>query len=360
MRVALNVYPLKSAHKDRGIGYYTKNLLEQLKKDASIEVVEFTSLSEVKNADLVHYPWFDFFFHTLPIRKKFKTVVTIHDVIPLLFSKDHPVGFKGKYNFILQKLALKNCQHIITDSNISKVDISKYLKQDEKKISAIHLAANANFKKQTDTKLIHIKRKYNLPNRFILYVGDTNWIKNLPFLIEGFNKLSKINIFNDVKLVLINGVFLKNLENIDHPELRDLKKVNELIKDYDLIDKVLRPGDLDLDELISFYNLATVYVQPSLYEGFGFPILEAFACGTPVLSSNRGSLIEVGGNAALYFDPTRMDQFTSLLKDILSDKSLQSKFAKLGLKRSENFSWKKVIYETKEVYLSVINNENFK
>jgi len=357
MKIAIDIFPLKSGHKDRGIGFYTSNLIENLKNDPQIKLQEFTNLSEVKQADIIHYPWFDFFFHTLPLNKRFKTVVTIHDVTPLLFPEHYPVGLKGKYFFLLQKLALKNCKHIITDSNISKDDISKYLNQDENKISVVHLAANENFKMQNDTKLIHIKRKYNLPDRFILYVGDANWVKNLPFLIEGFNKLSKMNHFNDVKLVLINGVFLKNLENIDHPELKDLKKVNELIQSYDLTDKVLRPGELNLDELISFYNLATVYVQPSLYEGFGFPILEAFSCGVPVLSSNRGSLKEIGGNAAVYFDPTRMDQFTSLLMEILSDKSLQNKISKLGIQRAEKFSWDKVIKETKEVYSKMIKNE---
>lgn len=355
MKIAINILPLKTAHKDRGIGFYTSNLLENLKKDPEIDIQEFTGISEVKQADVVHYPWFDFFFHTLPINKKFKTVVTIHDVIPLMFPVQYPVGIKGKYFFLLQKLALKNCKRIITDSNISKIDISKYLKQEGKKISVIHLAANENFKIQTDTKLIHIKRKYHLPERFILYVGDANWVKNLPFLIEGFRELSKINNFSDVALVLINGVFLKNLENIDHPELKDLKRINELIKYNNLEDKVIKPGDLDLDELISFYNLATVYVQPSLYEGFGLPILEAFSCGVPVLSSNRGSLMEVGGDAALYFDPTRMDQFVSLLIDIMNDKSLRNKISKLGIQRAAKFSWDKVIDETKKVYSKVIN-----
>lgn len=357
MNIAINILPLKTGHKDRGIGLYTSNLINNLRKDPEIKIQEFINPSEIKEADIVHYPWFDFFFHTLPLKKKFKTVVTIHDVIPLLFSEHYPKGLKGRYNLFLQKLALKNCKHIITDSNISKIDISKYLNQPEEKISVVHLAANENFKVQSDTKLIHIKRKYNLPDRFILYVGDGNWVKNLSFLIEGFNKLSKLPDFSDVKLVLINGVFLKNLENIYHPELKELKKVNELIKKYDLGNKVLRPGDLDLDELIPFYNLATVYVQPSLYEGFGLPLLEAFACGTPVLSSNRGSLVEVGGQAALYFDPSKMDQFVSLLKDIISDKSLQAKFSKMGLKRAENFSWKKVIDDTKKIYLNVINND---
>ncbi len=131
MKIAINILPLKSKHKDRGIGLYTSNLVENLKKDPEVKIQEFIHLSEVKNADIVHYPWFDFFFQTLKFGKKFKTIITIHDVIPLIFPKQYPVGIRGKFNFFLQKLALKDCKNIITDSKVSKMDISKYLKIDK-------------------------------------------------------------------------------------------------------------------------------------------------------------------------------------------------------------------------------------
>lgn len=350
MKIAISTHPLKSGHKDRGIGFYTANLIENLKKDSNLEIQEFTNISEIKNASLVHYPWFDFFFHTLPIKKRFKTIVTIHDVIPLIFPKQHPVGLRGKFNFALQKIALKNCKNIITDSKVSKADVAKYLRVDKEKISVVYLAVNENFRPQNDTKLLHAKRKYHLPDRFLLYVGDANWVKNLFFLIKGFNDLIKISQFKDVKLVLIGGVFLKEVENIDHPELESLKKVNRFIKGQDLGDYIIRPGELNLEELISFYNLATTYVQPSLYEGFGLPLLEAFSCGTPVVSSNRGSLPEVGGGAAVYFDPSNLSQFKSIISELLENKSLRIKLSKLGFKQASKFSWEAVINETKLVY----------
>ena len=357
MKVAINIFPLKSAHKDRGIGFYTSNLIEHLRKDPQIKLQEFTELSEVKYADIVHYPWFDFFFHTLPVKKRFKTVITIHDVIPLLFPKQYPLGFKGRYNFFLQKWALKNCRQVITDSEVSKLDIKKTLKIGDKGISVVHLAPNKNFRIHSETTLIYTKRKYNLPDRFLLYVGDANWIKNLPFLIESFYKISKLSDFQDVKLILVGGVFLKKVENINHPELASLKKVNQLIKDLDLERNVLKPGDLNLEELVSFYNLATIYIQPSLYEGFGLPIIEAFSCGTPVISSNRGSLPEVGGNAAVYFDPTNLNQFKSIVVEILNNPSLQNKLSKLGQRQAKKFSWDKAAEETKQVYIRVIKND---
>lgn len=354
MKVAINILPLKSVHKERGIGYYTRNLLDALKGDRSIEVQEFLRLEEIKYADIVHYPWFDLFFHTLPIKKPFPTVVTIHDVIPLITPRHYPVGFKGKINFFLQRLALKSCRLIITDSHTSKDDIIKNLKIVPDKIKVIHLAVDQKFKKLNDASLIKIKRKYNLPDKFLLYVGDANWVKNLPFLIKAFKEIIKIRNFEKVKLILLGGVFLKNVEDIKHPELESLKEVNRLIKDFELLDRVVRLGHVNDEELIAFYNLATVYIQPSLYEGFGLPILQAMSCGTPVVSSNRGSLPEVGGNSAVYFNPENRNQFIAIACEILQNESLQVKLSKSGFEQAKKFSWDKVLEETKLVYQEAI------
>lgn len=351
MKIAFNITPLQSAHRQRGIGYYTKNLLEGLKKDQDLEIVEFEDLSQVKDVDAVHFPWFDLFFHTLPLSNPFPTVVTIHDVVPLIFKDQHPVGLRGKVNFILQKIALKKCQRIITDSNVSKIDIARYLRVSESKISVVPLAADESFKPLGDSKLLRIKRKYNLPDRFLLYVGDANFVKNLPFLIECFRKLQ--SQFADAKLVLVGEVFLKNVTNIDHPELLSLKKVFQIIKDFGLEAAVLRPGKLPKEDLVAFYNLATVYVQPSLYEGFGLPVLEALACGTPAVISARGALKEVAGGAPLYFNPENKEEFKSLIAEVLQSKSLQQKLSKLALKQAAKFSWEKVITQTKSVYLEI-------
>lgn len=357
MKIGFNITPLNSGHRLRGIGYYSSNLLEYLKKEKNLEIVEFTNLSDIKNVELVHYPWFDFYFHTLPIKKKFRSVITIHDTIPIIFPSQFPVGVKGKINFILQKLALKNINAIITDSEISKKDIIKCLGIDSHKIFPILLAAEKNFQPISDTKLIQAKMKFKLPDAYLLYVGDANWNKNLHFLIKGFARLIKKKQLMDLKLILVGEVFLKNVDNIDHPELKGLKTVNNLIKQLDLMDKVIRPGKLQKEDLVAFYNLATVYVQPSLYEGFGLPVLEALSCGTPVISSNAGSLPEVGGDAAVYFNPDNLSQFVNVAEEILLSKSIQKKLSYLALKQASKFSWKKTAEQTKEVYHRVISNE---
>lgn len=357
MKIAINTLPLRSAHKFRGIGSYTKNLIEALEKAKDIELTQFSKISEVNNCSAVHYPWFDLFFHTLPLQRKFPTVVTIHDLIPLVFGDFYPTGLKAKFNLFLQKIALRTCQFIITDSNASKKDIIKHLKIQDEKIEVIPLAASGVFQTiKNDTKLLQIKKKYSLPDRFLLYVGDANRVKNIPFLIEAFHALVGEKGLEDIKLVLAGGVFLKNVENIDHPELRGIKDVNRMIKEYHLEEKIIKPGFLEEGELAAFYNLATVYVQPSLYEGFGIPLLEAFACGTPVVSSNRGSLPEVGGEAAIYFDPLNIKQFIFIIKDLLEDTSLRWKLVKLGFEQGKKFSWEKCAENTKLVYVKAAKN----
>lgn len=354
MKIAFNITPLKSAHKERGIGYYTKNLLNGLKQETDLEIIEFTNLADIKkDIDCVHFPWFDFYFHTLPLNTYFPTVVTIHDVIPLIFKDHYPAGLRGKINFFLQKMALKRCKGIITDSLVSKSDIVKYFKIDPEKIAIVPLGADSNFKVLQESRLLLMKRKHNLPDRFLLYVGDANFVKNLPFLVDCFHDLVKLPDFVDLKLVLVGGVFLKNVEEIDHPELLSLKQVFGMIKKYGLESKVLRPGKLDSEELVAFYNLAILYIQPSLYEGFGLPVLQAFACGTPAVISERGALKEVGGDAALYFDPENKVQFNSLVVEALQNKSLRNKLSKLGLKQAAKFSWEKTVKETKLVYAKI-------
>ncbi len=356
MKIAINTLPLKTGHKDRGIGNYTANLIEALKSEGKIEIIEFTNLSQIKDADLVHYPWFDFYYHTLPIKKPFPTVVTIHDVIPLKFKEHFPTGVKARFSLGLQKLALSSVKQILTDSNVSKKDITDLLGIKQDKISVVHLSVGEDFKQLTNTESLFAKRKYQLPDRYLLYVGDANWTKNIPFLIESFNELVKNDEFKDVKLVLIGGVFLKKVENINHRELESLKLVNRLIEQYRLTDQIIRPGNIETKDLVAFYNLATIYIQPSIYEGFGLPIIEAMACGAPVVSSNGGSLVEVGGQAPVYFNPTNSQQVFTLIKEILASKSLQNKLSELGLKRAQQFSPLQFASEMIKIYSQIINS----
>lgn len=354
MKIGFCTRPLYTGHKYRGIGYYTKNLLENLKKSKEIEVTEFSDLNFPDNVDIVHYPWFDFFFRSLPIIKSKPTIVTVHDTIPLIYPAAFPAGLRGKINFLIQKYSLNSAAAIITDSFAAKGDIVKYLNINEQKIKVIHLAPADNFRILSASDKLRIKRKFHLPEQFLLYVGDVNYSKNVPFLIEGFSQIKKKDQFLDLKLVLVGQAFLKEVEGIDHPELRSLKKVNELIKEFHLSNEIIKIGSLETEDLVGFYNLATVYIQPSLYEGFGLPVLEAFKSSCPVICSNLSSLPEITSEAAVMFSPRNLAEFVKLVTDVLLDRSFRDKLSKLGLAQVEKFSWQKTTRETINVYSEIL------
>lgn len=357
MKVAINIYPLESSHKNRGVGNYTRNLINSLEKYTDLEIIRFKDELKLKDIDVFHYPWFDLFFRTLPLRIKNPTVITVHDVIPLVFSRQHPFGIRGRINFYLQLLSLKKCRVVITDSETSKGDIQKFLKISSDKIKVVTPSCSENFRVISGAQSLKIKTKYKLPDRFILYVGDANYTKNLPFLIKGFFNLKKKPELADIRLVLVGGVFLKKLENIEHPELASLKEVSRLIKEYNLKDQIIIPGQIPTEDLVGIYNLATTYVQPSLYEGFGLSVLEALSCAAPVLCSRAGSLPGIAGNAAVYFDPNNLGQFTSSASDVLEDRALQKKLSNLGLKQATKFSGEIFAKEMEQIYCGVIKND---
>lgn len=345
MKIGFDVSPLQSGHNTRGIGSYTRNTLEELKK-TDAEIVEITD-KETSKVDVIFHPYFDFFFRTLKIGKT-PTVVTIHDTMPLIFTKAYPPGIKGKINFLFQKRELKKAKYIITNSETSKKDINKYLGIKMEKIVPIYLAAGKEFKTLPASQAKKLKEKYKLPEKFLLYVGDANYVKNLPFLIKGFKSIKESDGFDDLKLVLVGGVFL--IKDTNHPELRSLQETHELIRMNKLENDVIMPGQVETSDLVSFYNLATLYIQPSLYEGFGIPLLEAMSCGCPVLSSSSASLPEVGGEAVNYFNPSDLNEFTEKTKTILTNKKLRENLINKGRQRVKRFSWQKTAEETLNVF----------
>ena len=257
MRVALDISPTRTGHRVRGIGSYTAKLAQELKKEKwGIKVDFFDNKTTPPPADVIHYPYFDLFFHTLPIKKSAGRVVTIHDVIPLIFPKYFPIGVRGGINLFLQKWALKNADLVICDSKTSQEDIIRKLSIPKEKIKVIYLAPGENFKKdENHSNFKKTSGKFNLPKKFILYVGDVNWNKNLLGLIEAV-KIAKVD------LVMIG----QSLKDETIPETKNLMS---LAKKLNLDKKIHRLGFVTEAELISIYNLASLTVLPSYYEGFG-------------------------------------------------------------------------------------------
>lgn len=351
MKVAIDVLPLQTGHKFRGVGIYTQNLIGSLQL---IEVTNFSVQSILQgkippNVDLVHYPYFDPFFLTLPLRKPKPTIVTIHDVTPLVFPDKFPKGARGWLKFQIQKLSLKGATAVITDSQNSKKDIVNHLGFPKEKIYVVPLAPGEEFKPIADRRsLITIRKKYQLPKHFILYVGDVNWNKNIEGLIRAFKKLQSSKA-PKLQLVLAG----KALEDKSLPETR---LIFQLIKELNLIDQTRILGFVSTKNLVAIYNLAAVYCQPSFYEGFGLPVLEAMACGCPVVAANMASLQEICQKAAVMVDPYDVNDIAAGIKKVLSSSAVYDKLRKRGLKQAEKFSWKKTARQTIDVYQRVIKN----
>jgi glycosyltransferase involved in cell wall biosynthesis len=349
MKIAIDIKSLNPEALRRGVGFYALNLhkaLSDLNDDNQYFLI--AKKSKRVSCQLIHYPYFDPFFLTLPVYKRLPTVVTVHDLTPLKFPQHYPPGLKGALRWQIQKLAIKNTRHIFTDSKNSKKDMINLLSINPNKISAVYLAADAKFKKLNSQELFNpIRRKYKLKNKFLLYVGDVNWNKNVLSLLEGFLGLEKD--FENLKLVLVGSAF-KNTK------LAEVKKINSFISKNKLKNKVVKTGFINNKDLVALYNMATLYVQPSFYEGFGLPVLEALSCGCPVLSSDQASLPEVGGQAVEYFNPHVKGSLKQSLLKLLQNKARLQYLGKRGLVRSKKFSWQKTALETKKVYQSVLNS----
>lgn len=346
MKVGFNCLSLQTGHKYRGIGFYTKNLLESLQKNKDLEVIEFNKDSEIAKVDLIHYPYFDLFQNTLPFQKHFPTVVTIHDVTPLKFPRNYPSGIRGSFNNLLQKVSLKTVKAVITDSEASKNDIPKYLGVNPAKIYVVHLAGGTFYRKIKDLKILgKVKDKYRLPEKFAIYIGSVNWNKNLLNLTQACLEAG-------LDLVLVGKDF-ENRDNLGHPERQSYR---QFLKKYKENPQIHILGYIIDEDLVGIVNLANVLLLPSYYEGFGLPILDAQNCGTPVITSNISSMPEIAGKGALLVDPNSSDSISEGISQIIKNPEIRSNLIKLGFENVKRFSWEKCARETIEVYKYAISS----
>ncbi len=347
MKVAIDATPLETDHKKRGIGIYTRNLVEALRRvDKVNEYILFTKGQKLPKVDLVHHPYFDLFFLTLPLKKPYKTIVTIHDLIPLVFPQFYPPGLRGRIKFQIQKFSARGVSAIITDSENSKKDIIRFLKFPEEKIFVVYLAAEEIFKPVTNHQfLIDIKSKHKLPDRFILYVGDVNLHKNLKRLLAAVKE--------------VNWPLVAVGEALTNENLAETKDLLAEIKKLKIEKQILRLGFVKEEDLVGIYNLATLLVEPSLYEGFGLPVLEAMSCGVPVAASATSSLPEVGGDAPVYFNSNSQEEMIEAIEKIINwrenDPAKYDELKRKGIAKAKKFSWEKTARETTKVYEKVVH-----
>lgn len=339
--VAIDTSPLNSLSMDRGIGVYAKELISALEEYPDLVSVIHIQKPSTFQADLIHYPFFDLFFHTLPIRRQLPTVVTIHDVIPLVFKRVYPPGIKGTIRNLLQLYALKSAEAVITDSNTSALDIASLLDYPAHKTHAIYLAANSQFSPPKPSAIKKYQAKFAFTRPYFLYVGDINYNKNVNALIEAFTAHSQTHDLVLVCKALANPI----------PEALAIKA---LITRLELNQKIHILSGLSESELAYLYASAEAYVQPSLYEGFGFPVLEAQKSGALVISSTAGSLSEIMGEGTLQAKPTVESLQAAMSQAIRLKKNEREHRINQGFVNAKRFSWSLTAKQTIAVYQSAL------
>lgn len=358
MNVAIDISPLKNANSYRGVGIYTKRLvhsLNQFQPEHSCSMVEneqeMEQLRLTKKSDLIHYPYFDPFFLTLPVRKDIPIVVTIHDVIPLIFPKMFPKGFKGWLKLQVQKTKLQMVDAIITDSYCSKKDIAQHLGIPRKKIHVVHLAVEDIYKRVTDSvQLENIKHKYHLPENFLIKVGDINPTKNFRTTFQALADLP------DSHLVLVGKALTADTDG--KQIIPELQNILNLIEQLNLSKRVHRLGFVPDEDMPALYSSAKATLQNSIYEGFGLPALESLSCGTPVIASNQSSIPEVVGAVGIMVEPESKEQLVEAIQHIYGmDDSTYAELVAKSLVQAESFSMRKMAQETYNIY-ATINQKN--
>jgi glycosyltransferase involved in cell wall biosynthesis len=271
-----------------------------------------------------------------------KFIITIHDLTLFFYPSK-----RGKT--IVQMWAMKGVMKdaaeralkIIVPSESTKKDLVNNFNIEPEKVFVTYEGVPKEFKPLSNSKINQFKKTHKLEKPFLLYLGQHRPHKNLEKLIKAF-EIAKKNSGLDFQLV-IGG----------KPD-PNYKTLNDKIQNSDYSKDIICPGFIKEKDIISWYNSATAFIFPSLYEGFGLPPLEAMACGTPVLSSNTSSMPEVLGNAAIYFNPSNVNEMSDKIIEIIKKPELQNEMAEKGLQQVKKFSFQKMAEETLKVYNSVL------
>jgi len=296
------------------------------------EQIELPRLIERYGIDLLHAPHF-----VVPVRKKCRTVVTIHDTIHLIYPQDLP-SFTGRvYARLMMMTAVRVADRVITDSNHAKFEIVRLLGVPAEKVRVIFPGVNCEFTPNSDFSSVDaVRQDFDIRGDYILFTGIYKQRKNHIGLLRAFALLRRQR--QNLQLVIAGP--LSEGEAI-------LKKC---AADLGIGDDIRLTGFVPAKQLPALYSGASVYACPSLYEGFGFTVLEAMASGVPVVAHNATSLPEVCGDAALLSDATEPEKFAAALELALEPGTLRDSLIEHGFENVKRFSWEKCSTEVIRLY----------
>ena len=263
-------------------------------------------------------------------KSNLKTLMIIHDLITIFYPYDSAKKFVKKFT---QWMKRTNADSYLAVSNYTIQEFLRFRPElKSKQIHKMYLGADERFKKITDASVIsNVKAKYNISyDKYFLGVSELTTRKNFVHLLESFVKFLEETKAEDICLVLV-GPVRKGYEAV-------AKQVANLDK---YKDKIIQTGYVDNEDLAPLYNGALAFVYPSLYEGFGLPVLEAMQCGTPVISADNTSLPEVGGDAVVYISGQDEKQTAEVLAKLYKDSDLRLELSNKGLDRAKEFNWNK-------------------
>ncbi len=262
-------------------------------------------------------------------------VVTVFDMSIKRFPETHPAGRVKFFNEYFDK-RIPHADHILSISEFTKNELVEIMGISPKKITVTPLAQPESFYVPSISRIQEFKKENQLPDNYFLYLGNIEPRKNLITLIHAFKNFSDSN--HNIKLILAGEQTW-----LSDTIIREIKNLN-------LENSVFLPGYVNENDLPLWYASALAFAYPSKYEGFGLPVIEAMATGTPVITSNVSSLPEVAGNAAILIPPDDIDAWTSAMVDIATSPDLRDRLINSGLSRAKNFSWEKCAQMTHDVY----------
>lgn len=290
-----------------------------------------------EGADLLHALGF-----VSPVAWRGRTVVTVYDLSFLRFPEVYNRANR-LYLGTFTPPSLRRADRVITISEDARRDVIELCGVVPERVAPILLAADERFRPAPPADVEAFRVRKGLPERFVLYQGTLQPRKNVDTLVRAYAMLRGQG--NDDHHLVLAG-----------PRGWQYEPIFELIRQLGMEGSVRFPGFVPDDELPLWYSSATVFAFPSRYEGFGLPLLEAMACGTPVVSSNASSLPEVVGDAGLLVDPTDVEGLCSALRRLLEDDALRRSLSAAGQARARAFSWHRMASETVQVYREVLQS----
>lgn len=371
MRIAFDGTTLRPGR--TGVGYYTEHLLHHLVEqgpDEELVVISNRAVDTTRplpsrvrvDAPASRFPrmvWMQtlapralrrlhpdiahFTNGMVPLASPVPTVVTIHDMSLTMYPRYHPPR-RVVLNRPLVDLAARRADAVITVSQSAKRDIMRVYGLPADRVHVVHEAAAPSFRRVEDwARLAYVRSKYALPERFVLYVGTIEPRKNLPKLIEGFAARHKSGDLPH-RLVCAGpyGWLSRDIE--------------ALLERLDIKDSVQFAGYLPFDDLPALYTLAEMFVFPSLYEGFGLPVVEAMACGVPVVTGDVPALNEVGASAVERVADLGAESLGAAMVALARDRERREELRRRGFERSQLFSWQRAARETLDVYRYAIRH----